>query len=74
MKLPKYHLDIDQLYTQKRTDYKLFKQVVLMLLNKKHFTEDGLLKIIAIKAAMNKGLSESLKTVKKNKIQNKIIK
>jgi len=72
MKLPKYHFDIYPLHTQKRTDYELFKQVVLMLLNKKHFT--GLLKIIAIKAAMNKGLSESLKTVKKNKIQNKIIK
>jgi len=56
------HFDKYPLHTQKRADYELFKQVVLMLLNKRHFTEEGLLKIIAIKAAMNKGLSESLKT------------
>jgi len=56
------HFDKYPLHTQKRADYELFKQVVLMLLNKKHFTEEGLLKIIAIKAAMNKGLSEYLKT------------
>jgi hypothetical protein len=48
------------LLTQKRADYLLFKQVVLLMSNKEHVTLKGLIKIISIRASMNKGLSETL--------------
>ena len=35
------HLDNYPLITQKHTDYLLFKKVILMMLNKEHFTQEG---------------------------------
>jgi len=53
-------LDLYPLRTQKLSDYILFKEVFNLILNKQHLTLSGLHKIVAIKASMNLGLSESL--------------
>lgn len=54
--------------SQKRADYELFKQAFELIKNKNHLTADGLKEIVSIKASMNLGLSESLKTVFPNVI------
>jgi len=56
------HLDSNSLITQKLSDYVLFKEALNLISNKQHLTLAGLHEIVAIKAAMNLGLSESLKT------------
>ena len=56
------HFDKYPLLTQKSADFILFKQIVELLKNKEHFSLDGLHKIINIKASMNLGLSEVLKS------------
>jgi hypothetical protein len=55
------HFEKYPLITQKRADYELFKQIVLMVLNKEHHTHEGIKKIVAIKASINLGLSAELK-------------
>jgi hypothetical protein len=55
------HLDKYPLITQKRADYLLFKEAFLIVQNKDHLTLEGLKKLVAIKAAMNLGLSSELK-------------
>ena len=50
-----------QLITKKRADYLLFKLAINLVLNKEHITMEGLNKIVAIKASMNKSLSSKLK-------------
>lgn len=50
------------LLTQKFADYTLFKEVVNLINTKAHLTLDGLNKIINIKASINKGLSDKLKS------------
>lgn len=55
------HFDKYSLRTKKFADYKLFKQAFTLILNKEHLTMEGLRKIAAIKATMNRGLSEELK-------------
>lgn len=55
------HFDKYPLITQKKADFILFKNVVDLMNRKEHLTMDGLLKIVAIKASMNKGLSNQLK-------------
>lgn len=54
------HFEIYPLITQKLGDYKLFKQVFNMMKNQEHLTMEGLQKIVAIKAALNWGLSDKL--------------
>ena len=54
------HFDSYPLRTKKQADYLLFKQAFYLILKAEHLTEDGLQKIVAIKAAMNRGLSEDL--------------
>ena len=54
------HFEKFPLNTKKRSDFKLLKMVVIKLKRKEHLTEDGLRKIVAIKASMNYGLSEKL--------------
>ena len=54
------HLDLYPLKTQKLSDYILFKEALTLILNKEHLTLSGLLKIVAIKASMNLGLSYAL--------------
>ena len=49
------------LIIQKRTDFELFKKILNLVQNKEYLTKEGLRKIIAIRASMNRGLSEKLK-------------
>lgn len=52
------HLDKYPPITAKKiSDIKQFKLVVNLILNKEHLTDEGVKKIIYIKASMNKGLS-----------------
>lgn len=74
------HFDSYGLITQKWSDYQLFKQGIELLANKEHLTTEGLNKLIAIKASLNLGLSNELKTsfpevvpVKRPIIPNQII-
>lgn len=48
--------------TQKAADYILFKQALELVNNKDHLTVEGLNQIINIKASMNLGLSDTLKS------------
>ena len=47
--------------SQKRADYILFLKVIELIESQEHLTIEGLIKILAIKASMNRGLSEKLK-------------
>ena len=47
-------LDQYPLQTQKALDAKCFREVYNMMINKEHLTQDGLDKILAIKATMNR--------------------
>ena len=55
------HLESNRLLTNKRADFLLFKEIFSIVLKNKHYTPEGLKKIINIKAAMNWGLSDNLK-------------
>jgi len=55
------HFDKYTLLSKKRADFELLKQAFVLVQNKEHLTPSGLEKIIAIKAIINKGLSEELK-------------
>jgi hypothetical protein len=46
------------LFTQKAVDFRLFKQIILLMQNKKHLKTEGLEQIINIRASMNLGLSD----------------
>jgi hypothetical protein len=50
------------LLAQKAADFYLFKQVTELMINKAHLTTEGLQEIINIKASMNLGLSDELKS------------
>ena len=47
--------------TNKQADFELFKQAVELIERGEHLTCDGLRKLVAIKASMNKGLTAELK-------------
>jgi hypothetical protein len=55
------HFEKYPLISQKRADYILFKQAVELILRGEHLTAEGLNKIVAIKASMNRGLPLDLK-------------
>ena len=55
------HFDKYSLITDKNSDFKLFKQVYQLTQQKEYLNLDGLYKIVAIKASMNRGLSDELK-------------
>jgi hypothetical protein len=55
------HFDKYPLLTQKQSDFLLFKEIAKLMNKDKHLTEDGLIKIISLKASLNKGLSNNLK-------------
>ena len=57
------------LNTQKRADFELLLMVVELMIQKKHVTLEGLQQIINIKASMNLGLSDALKSAFPNFIQ-----
>ena len=50
------------LLTQKAADFLLFKSIVDLIINKAHLTIEGLNQIINIKASMNTGLSQIVKS------------
>jgi hypothetical protein len=56
------HFNKYPLISQKAADLYLFKQVIELIKNKTHLTEQGLINIINIKSSMNLGLSDKLKT------------
>lgn len=55
------YFDKYPLITQKFGDYLLFREVVKLMNNKEHLTDEGLNKIVSIKASINRGLSDELK-------------
>jgi hypothetical protein len=55
------HFEKYPLITKKNSDYLLFKQIVLKLLNNKNINYNELQEIVNIKASLNLGLSEELK-------------
>ena len=55
------HFNKYPLITQKFGDYLLFREVIELMKNKEHLTDEGLNKIVSIKASINKGLSDELK-------------
>uniref|UniRef100_UPI0030029C87 LAGLIDADG endonuclease n=1 Tax=Fomes fomentarius TaxID=40442 RepID=UPI0030029C87 len=56
------HFENYPLHTQKAADFILFKEVITLMKNKYHLSNEGLNQIINIKASMNLGLSEFLKS------------
>lgn len=56
------HFSNYPLKTQKYADFLLFKKAFDIVKNKEHLTEAGLKKLISIRASINKGLSERLKS------------
>jgi hypothetical protein len=52
----KYHL-----ISKKRADFLLFKDILSLMSKGEHLTKEGLNKIMAIRASLNKGLSDKLK-------------
>ena len=55
------HFKKFKLITKKEQDFELFCKIIYIIKRGEHLTPEGLSKIVAIKAAMNKGLSEKLK-------------
>ena len=55
------HFDKYPLLTKKRADYLLFKEIINLMNNSRHLNLEGLREILALKASMNKGLSDTLK-------------
>nr|ACV41166.1 ribosomal protein 3/homing endonuclease-like fusion protein [Grosmannia laricis] len=55
------HFDKYPLKTEKLADYILFKEVFNIILTKQHLTVEGIQKIVAIRASINKGLYGELK-------------
>jgi hypothetical protein len=45
----------------KHSDYILFKQCINIIKNNEHLTDEGLLKLVGIKASLNLGLTDTLK-------------
>jgi hypothetical protein len=56
------HFEIYPLLSQKAADFILFKQIVELMNNKAHLTEEGLQQIINLRASMNLGLSDLQKS------------
>jgi len=56
------HFNKYPLLTQKKADFILFKNAIEIIERKEHLNTEGLKKIVAIKASVNKGLSDELKS------------
>ena len=48
------YLDINPLYSSKYLDYKNWKEIVLLILENKHYTEEGLIKTDTVRNSMNR--------------------
>ena len=57
------------LISQKQSDYLLFKKIAELINKDEHLTKEGIIKIISLKASLNKGLSHNLKINFPNKIK-----
>lgn len=55
------HFEKYTLLTKKRLDFELWIKALDLYKNKEHLTEQGLQKIVAIRATLNRGLTDSLK-------------
>jgi hypothetical protein len=55
------HFKENPLQSAKKVDTQLWQECVELIKNKEHLTEEGLNKILALKAALNNGLTEKLK-------------
>jgi hypothetical protein len=56
------HFDNFPLLSKKAADFILFKQILELMRNKAHLTIEGIQEIIKIKASMNLGLSDAVKS------------
>jgi len=56
------HFDQYPLISQKHADYLLWREIIIMMQRKEHITQEGLLTILSLRASLNLGLSEALKT------------
>lgn len=52
------------LQTQKRIDFELWAKIVESKKNKEHLNHEGLLKILSLKSALNRGLSKNTREIK----------
>jgi hypothetical protein len=57
------HFEKYPLLTKKRVDFELFKLAINLIKNKEHLTEEGLNKLVSIKASLNKGITDKLKDI-----------
>ena len=55
------HFDKYSLIIQKQSDYKTFKNIVELINKGEHLNKNGIIKIINLKAVLNKRLSEKLR-------------
>jgi hypothetical protein len=55
------HFDNYPLISHKQSDFLLFKNIVDLINKSEHLNIDGLIKIVNLKAILNKGLSDKLK-------------
>jgi LAGLIDADG endonuclease len=55
------HFDKYPLISKKYGDYYIFKNIIKLINKGEHLTREGLVKIISLKASLNKGLSDKLK-------------
>lgn len=55
------HFDKYSLITQKYSDYILWRTIIELINKKEHLNKSGLIKILNLKASLNKGLSKNLK-------------
>ena len=56
------HFDMYPLITQKLADYPLFKEIVMKMEKGAHLNKEGAQEIVNLRASLNTGLSEVLKT------------
>jgi intein-encoded DNA endonuclease-like protein len=56
------HFEKYPLLTQKQNDFIIFRNIIELINKREHLTKDGLLKIVNLKASLNWGLSDKLKS------------
>jgi hypothetical protein len=55
------HFDKYPLLTQKYSDFIIFKNIIKLIYKGEHLDKEGIIKIVNLKASLNKGLSDKLK-------------
>ncbi len=54
------HFEKHPLITQKKADFELFRGIIELIWSKEHLNKEGLVKIINLRASLNKGLNAKL--------------